>query len=166
MRTKTMVHFMLFATVLSLISGCGMFGTPTGKIVGVKMGDFSPKSATLIFDLEVNNPYTVPLPLAGADYALSTEGQKFMNGKADIQGMIPAGESKVLSLPVQVYFLELFRTVRGVRGKSEIPYTADIGLFVKPPALNKLRLPLQKNGTLKLPSTKGLIDRAIPLLQR
>ena len=165
MRTKTMVHFMLFAAALSLISGCGMFGTPTAKIVGVKMGDVSPKFATLIFDLEVNNPYTVPLPLTGYDYALSTEGQQFMSGEADIQGTIPPGESKVLPFPVKVHFLELFQTVKNVRGKSEIPYTADIGLFVKPPARNKLRLPLQKKGTLKLPTAKGLIDRAIPLLK-
>ena len=162
MRTKTMVHFMLFAAVLSLVSGCG---TPTGKIVGVKTGDVSAKSATLIFDVEVTNPYAVALPLSGADYALSTEGQQFMSGEADIQSIIPAGESKVLPLPVKVQFLELFQTAKGVRGKSEIPYTADIGLFVKPPAINKLRLPMQKKGTLKLPTTQGLIDRALPLLK-
>ena len=166
MGTKTIVHFALITAALGLMSGCSLFGTPTAKIVGVKMGDVSVKSATILFDVEVHNPYTVGLPMTGADYALSTEGQRFMSGDADIQGMIPAGESKVLQLPVQVHFLELFRTVKGVRGKSEIPYTADLGLSVKPPAIKKLRLPLKKDGTLKLPSTSGVLDRASQLLQR
>ncbi|RKY24529.1 MAG: hypothetical protein DRP83_07525 [Planctomycetota bacterium] len=163
MRARTMVHFVLVASILSLLSGCG---APTAKIVSVKIGRVSPKSATLIFDLEVNNPYAVALPLAGAEYALSTEGQEFMTGQADIQGVITAGETKQLSLPVQVRFLELFRAVKGVRGKSEIPYTADFGLFVKPPAINKLRLPMQRKGTLKLPTAQGLLNRAIPLLKK
>ncbi len=166
MHAKTIVLFALFAALLSFTSGCGMLGTPTAKIVGVKMGDVSVKSATILFDVEINNPYTVALPLAGADYALSTEGQQFMSGEADIQSMIPAGESKVLTLPVQVHFLELFQTVKGVRGKSEIPYTAALGLSVKPPAINKLRLPLKKDGVLKLPSPEGVLNRASQLLQR
>ncbi len=163
MRMKIIVRFMLFAGVVSLIAGCEK---PTAQVVNIKMGRVSVQSATLIFDVEVHNPYSVSLPLVGADYALSTEGQKFMDGKADIQSIIPAGESKVVELPVRIGFLELFQTVKGVRGKSEIPYTADLGFFVKPPVLGKLRLPVQRQGTLKLPSKQDLIDRVIPIFEK
>ncbi len=162
MCTKTMVHFMLLAAVGSLIVGCGK---PTVQVVNIKMGRVSVQSATLIFDVEVHNPQGVSLPLVGADYALSTDGQKFIDGEADIQSIIPPGESKVVQLPVRIQFLELFQAVKSVRGKSEIPYTADLGFFVKPPVINTLRLPVQRQGTLKLPSKQDLIDRVIPIFE-
>ncbi len=148
---------MLAAVVV--MSGCGLVAKPKAKVVGVKMGKITSTAAMLIFDVEVHNPSFLPLPLVSVDYSLSTEGQKFVNGETDLQGTIPAGKSKILALPVKVYYHELLKVARGVRGKSEIPYTADIGIFVTPPAMGKLRLPMQRKGTVKLPTTQGILNR-------
>ncbi len=67
-----------------LVGGCSMMEKPSVKVANVSMGDTSLKATTIIFDMEVTNPYGVPLPLTGADYALSTGGQQFVNGKADM----------------------------------------------------------------------------------
>jgi hypothetical protein len=109
----------------------------------------------------VTNPYDVPLPLTGADYTLSDGGQQFLNGKADIQGTIPAGESKVLPFPVEVRYSDVFAAVKSVRGLREIPYTADLGLMVDTPLKGTLRVPVQKKGTLALPNPGSVLDRLI-----
>lgn len=144
-----------------LVGGCGLMEKPSVKVAGVSMGDTSLKATTIIFDVEVTNPYTVPLPLSGADYALSTGGQQFLKGQADIQGTIPAGESKVLPLPVEVRYADVFAAAKSVRGQREIPYTADLGLMLDTPLTGTLRMPVQKEGTLALPSASSVLDRLI-----
>jgi hypothetical protein len=144
-----------------LVGGCSMMEKPSVKVANVSMGDTSLKATTIIFDMEVTNPYGVPLPLTGADYALSTGGQQFLNGKADIQGTIPAGETKVLPFPVEVQFADVFAAAKGVRGLREIPYTADLGLMLDTPLTGTLRMPVQKEGTLALPNAASVLDRLI-----
>jgi LEA14-like dessication related protein len=144
-----------------LMGGCGLMERPSVKVANVGMGDTSLKATTIIFDMEVTNPYAVPLPLTGADYALSTGGQQFLNGKADIQGTIPAGGTKVLPFPVEVRYADLFAAVKNVRGLREIPYTADLGFLVDTPLTGILRVPVQKEGTLALPTAESVLDRLI-----
>jgi LEA14-like dessication related protein len=144
-----------------LMGGCGLMERPSVKVANVSTGDTSLKATTIVFDMEVTNPYTVPLPLTGADYAISTGGQQFLTGKADIQGTIPAGGTKVLPFPVEVRYADLFAAVKSVRGQREIPYTADLGLLVDTPLTGTLRVPTQKKGTLALPSARSVMDRFI-----
>ena len=40
--------------------------------------------------MEIENPYSAPLPLVNLDYALSSRGTAFLSGKADVQGTVPA----------------------------------------------------------------------------
>ena len=144
-----------------LVGGCGLMEKPSVKVANVSMGDTSLKATTIIFDVEVTNPYTVPLPLTGADYALSTGGQQFLKGQADIQGTIPAGESKVLPLPVEVRYADVLAAAKSVRGQREIPYTADLGFLLNTPLAGNLRVPVQKEGTLALPNAASVLDRLI-----
>ncbi len=143
----------------ALLAGCSV--QPTAKITGVKMGAMSLQNATLIFDVDVSNPYPVPLPMTNLDYALSTSGQKFLDGQAKTLGTVPASGSKVLSVPIKISFLELFRAVQGIKGKTEIPYTAKLGLGVDAPLLGTMRLPMEKSSILKLPTKQSLIDGAV-----
>ena len=75
----------------------------------------------MLFDVEVDNPYAVPLPMSNVDYALSSQGQQFLTGKGDVQGTVPAGGSKTLGVPVQISFLELINAVKGARPGVTIP---------------------------------------------
>ncbi len=147
----------------ALLAGCSV--QPTAKIAGVKLGSMSLQNATLIFDVDVSNPYPVPLPMTNLDYALSTAGQKFLDGQAKTLGTVPANGSKVLSLPIKVSFLELFNAVQGIKGKTEIPYTASLGLGVNAPLLGEMRLPMEKKSVLKLPTTQSLINTGLDLLK-
>jgi LEA14-like dessication related protein len=130
----------------------GPAGQPTASVTGVRIADLSLQELTLVFDVAVKNPYTVPLPLANIDYAFASQGQPFLKGQAALQGTIPAGQSKTLSLPAKVVFVDLLRFLQSVRPGAIIPYHATFGLSVNAPVLGTVRLPLEKQGTLPVPA--------------
>ena len=47
-------------------------------MMGLKFQDVKPDSATLLFDVEVNNPYAVDLPLTNISYALTSGTNTFL----------------------------------------------------------------------------------------
>ncbi len=141
--------------LVAALAGCdalSRFSKPSARITGVGLKDISLDALTLMFDVEVSNPYSAPLPLVNLDYALASAGSPFLSGQADIQGTVPAKGAKTLALPARVNYLELFKAVKGVRPGDVIPYAAELGLSVKPPAVGALRLPMKKEGKLPVPT--------------
>jgi len=148
---------MLLASA-AMLGGCGVVGDlldlqkPTARVTGVSLRDVRLDAATLLFDVEVSNPYSVALPLVNVDYALASKGASFLSGKADVQGTIPARSSRTVSLPARVTYRELLSSLQGVRPGAVVPYTAEMGLSVDAPAVGALRLPVQKSGELPVPA--------------
>ena len=147
------------AMLLAGASGCGMLEKPAVSIAGMKLQDIGVSDATMLFDVKVDNPYAVPLPLSNIDYALASQGQQFLKGAADVQGTVPAMSSKTLPFPIKINYLQLFNAVKGARPGAVIPYTADMGLSVKPPMADALRVPMSKEGELSIPTGPGLMDK-------
>jgi LEA14-like dessication related protein len=145
-----------------LLGGCGevggLFARPEADIQKVSMGEVSTRATQLVFDVDITNPYNADLPLSNLDYALSTEGTRFLSGQADLQGSIPAATTKTIQLPVDVPYVELYDAVEGAWGKAEIPYLAELGLSVDAPVVGRLRLPTSTEGTLKLPTRDSALD--------
>ncbi len=150
----------ILGTLLLWCCGCesmdGKFSLkkPTARLTGLQLEDVKLDSATLLFDIEVDNPYPVALPLTNLDYDLATAGNTFLSGVAAIQTTIPANSSKIVSLPARINYLGMFKAVKDIRPGSIVPYIANVGLSVDPPALKPLRLPLKKEGELKLPTVQ------------
>lgn len=147
------------AALVTLTTGCGMMKKPSASIIGVKVKDVSMTNATMLFDVKVENPNSVALPMSNVDYALSSRGRQFVDGKADLQGTVPAGGSKTLGIPVRISFLELVKVVQGARPGATIPYKAAMGLSVNVPVLGPLRVPMSKEGNLSIPSASGVLDK-------
>ena len=126
-------------------------GKPTARLVGLKFEDVKLDSATLLFDVEVENHYPVPLPLMNFDYSLSSNNEKFLSGSADSQSTVPAKSKETVTLPATINYLEMLKSFKGVRLGSKIPYNAELGLSVKAPSIGLIRLPLKKEGQLVLP---------------
>ena len=125
---------------------------PTARMTGLNFQDVNLDSATLLFDVEVDNPYSVPLPLLNLDYDLSSGAQPFLTGSADLQTTVPAKSKKTVSLPAKINYLDMLKALKGIRPGSKIPYEADLGLSVDAPALGLIRLPLKKQGQVDLPT--------------
>ena len=145
--------------LLAGAGGCGMLEKPSASITGMKLQNVSMTEATMVFDVAVKNPYTVALPMSNVDYTLTSRGQSFLTGQAELQGTVPAGASKVLPVPVRINFVKLIQVVQGVRPGQTIPYNAAMGLSVKAPIVGDLRVPMSQDGELAIPTGQGLLDR-------
>jgi len=128
---------------------------PTARLTGLKIEDVKLDSATLLFDVEIDNHYPVALPLSNFDYSLSSGAEQFLSGSAKSQASVPAKSSTTVSLPATINYIEMLKALKGVRPGSKIPYGAELGLSVDTPALGVIRLPLRKEGELVLPTISG-----------
>ena len=149
---------------IALLSGCATIQDalnirrPTATLNGLTFQDISLDSAQLLFDLEIENPYPVALPLLNLDYNLATQAKSFLTGKADLQTTIAPNSKASVSLPAKVTYLDLLQAFKNLRPGSVIPYTADLGLSVDTPALGTLRLPINKQGNLSVPTIPDIAD--------
>lgn len=156
---RPLLATLLAATMLTSLTGCGMLQRPDARITGMRLEDAGLTEATMLFDVTVENPYTVPLPMSDVDYALSSKGQEFLTGKADVAGTVPASGTRTLGVPVRVSYLDLVRVVEGARPGVTIPYKADMGLSVDVPAIGPLRVPMTKEGELTIPTGPALLEK-------
>lgn len=131
---------------------------PTASLQGVKFQDIGLEFATLIFDVEIENPYSAALPLVNLDYELAREAVTFLSGKADIQSTIPANGRRTVALPAKISYMDIYNAFKDVRPGSIIPYKADLGLSVDAPVIGMLRLPIKKDGELAVPDIPKISD--------
>ena len=125
---------------------------PTASVKGARLGDLNLDGAQLLFDVEVSNPYSVPLPLLDVMYTLSSDGNQFLTGQADVGGTIPANGSKTVSLPAAVEFAKLLNVLKNVKPGSVVPYTATMEFGADAPGVGRIGVPVTRKGELPVPS--------------
>lgn len=154
---RRILPLLLVLLCLPMLGGCQSLkamldASPSASVKGVKFADLSPEGMKLLFDVEVINPYEVPLPLTNMGYSLASGAQPFLTGKADVAGTIPAKGSKRLTVPATVNFAQLLSALSGVRPGAVVPYAANLDLSVTPPGTGPLTLPLKHQGELPVPA--------------
>ena len=158
---RTTYQIMLLLSASVFFAGCETvqqaleISKPSASLKGLKFQDITLQSATLLFDIEVENPYPVGLPLLNMDYTVASGSNTLFSGKTHLQTTIPAKDKKTVSLPAKVNYLDLVRAFKGIRPGSKIPYKADAGLSVDTQALGQIRLPLSKTGEFSVPAMEG-----------
>ena len=125
---------------------------PSVRVASVRIQDLTVRDLTLGLLLEVENPYSVPLPVLGLRYGLLSGGKTFLDGTSDEERLIPAYGKGDVPLTARLPFSGVLAVLQGVRPGSVFPYEAEIGLFVNAPALSRLELPLRHQGELPVPA--------------
>src|SRR5205823_13870500 len=82
--------------VCTLSVGCAALNVqkPTAAVTGMAVQNVNASGFTMNFDVDLQNPNSMALPLTAADYKLGLSGTNVLEGKAKPQGSIPAGGSK------------------------------------------------------------------------
>ena len=148
----------LGACLTSGLAGCAAMEDllsarrPNARVVGARLENINLKSATIVFDVELANPYSAPLPLVNVDYKLASSDTPFLSGQAELQGTVPAGGKKTVALPAEIRYAGLLEALRQVKPGAVIPYRAELGLSVDVPGVGPQRLPLRKDGQLPVPN--------------
>jgi LEA14-like dessication related protein len=76
----------------------------------------------------------------------------FFAGQQDLSGDLPARGSRTVSLPATVTYSQLLLVLTEARLGSILPYEAELGVSIRLPIIDKLRLPVRKEGKLPLPA--------------
>lgn len=129
---------------------------PRASISGVRFQDLSLEDVTMLFDVDVENPYSTDLPLLDLRYGVSSGGKEILSGLANVAGSIPASGSRTLQVPAKVTFQSLLGLLSNVRPGQLVPYEADLGLKLDAPVTGPLELPLRTSGELPIPAVPNL----------
>ena len=151
---KPSTHCGLFLIpILLLAIGCSNLEKPSASIQGMSLGTVDANGFTMNFDVDLNNPNSVELPIANGDYKLALAGVEVLNGKATPSGSIPANGSKRVTLPVTVPFENLLSARDAlVKTGGDFNYALDAGLSFNTgvPLVGEMRVPMSYSGKLPL----------------
>ena len=134
-------------TVLSF--GCStlqqMMGRPSVKAVHPRVAGIDLESVDLVFDLDVQNPYPVPIRASGLRYGLDIEGTEFIRSETDANIDLPAGNVGTVKLPIRLTYDKLLQTYRALADSPEAAYKLHGALNVM--ALGQpVEIPLSHSG--------------------
>ena len=153
-RAPAAVIFGLICCVSAL--GCSSLTglqRPTASVTGMTLGEVDARGFTMNFDVDLDNPNGVALPLAAADYELGLGGVGVLDGRASPGGTLPARGSRSVTVPVAVAFENLLAAEQAIRDSGgNVPYDLAGGLSFETgnPLVGSLRVPLRHRGTLPL----------------
>ena len=163
MPTKTLV-ILLLALIVVFGVGCANIEEalnlrkPSASLEGLTFDEVGADAATLLFEVDIENPYAAPLGLLNIDYNLTSLDKPLLAGEADLQRTVPARGKETVTLPARVSYGDLVKAFREVRPGTIIPYRADMGLSVDAGDLGTLRLPITKESELTVPAIPNLSD--------
>jgi len=123
---------------------------PAAHLEAMRFGGVELDYATLLFDVEIDNPYRVSLPVPRLRYALVSDGHTFLTGTALDNVTVPPNTKKVLTLPDEVTYARLLRALDGEPG-STIPYKAELTLSLDAPGSGWIDLHAENEGNIILP---------------
>ncbi|MDF1763440.1 MAG: LEA type 2 family protein [Oleibacter sp.] len=125
---------------------------PTANVSGVSLGELSQQAATLLIDLNVDNPNGFALDAAGLDLGLSIDGNNLANINKQDSGMkIPANGSGKLQLPLTLNFKDVLAAIGGLGSQNAVDYALAGSLTVNLPVMGKVSLPLNFADVLPIP---------------
>jgi len=125
---------------------------PVARLEAMRFGDIELDFATLLFDVEIDNPYPVSLPLQRLRYALVSEGHTFLTATVFDNVTIPPNTKKMLTLEDEVTYARLLRALRGEPG-STIPFKAELTLSLDTPGSGWTDFHAEKEGIIVLPES-------------
>lgn len=126
--------------------------TPKARIQSVDLKGLTLSAATLAVGVEVTNPYSKAIPVIDIEYALSTGGERFLEGNSQSGQSIPANGSAVVPFQVSLPYQALMNAGARVSPGATIPYRADLTLNIDTPILGVIRVPTGRDGEVRIPT--------------
>lgn len=104
--------------------------------------------ADLLFVLEIENPNSFGVHMAGFDYDFRIDEATFVSGVSEDRLEIDAGGSSMVELPVNVDYSDLFSSFSSLIDKDESTYQIACGFTFDLPVLGRIRIPVSREGEI------------------
>lgn len=153
---RTLRTLVLMTVGCVLLAGCAgaLRDVPRPSVVveAVKLQGLTLQSVTLRWELRVENPYSVALPLDRIRYTVKTRNDTFLQGSLATEVSVPAHGTKRVPVSVNVPFDRLMSEVRAVESGTVVPYTGTLKLNVETPLTGSLTLTGRTDGEFPVPA--------------
>src|SRR5512139_3347488 len=103
-RTRLIV---VAACALPLVVGCSSLQRPEIRSVRPHVSAIDLRGVSLIFDVDVSNPYPIAMRAPKFDYAVDVEGNEFVKSQSPVEVDLPARQGGTLSLPARFEYADL-----------------------------------------------------------
>lgn len=146
--TSTLIIIFSIFLITACSSGAGIKGIaepPKVTVQNVQMERFNWQGGEANFTLNVSNPNAFPLPLTGFDYALRLNGVAVANGNKEASMTIPSRQSKQVSVPLKLSFVNIASMLPGLLRQGTMQY--ELAGSVHLPWLN---IPFTRSGNTNL----------------
>ena len=145
--SKLILIFSLFI-LTACSTGAGIKGIaepPNVSVQNVQMERLNWQGGEATFTLNVSNPNAFPLPLTGFDYQLKLNDVAVANGDREESITIPARQSKQVSVPLKLSFVNIASMLPGLIRQGTMQY--QLAGSVHLPWLN---IPFTRSGNTNL----------------
>lgn len=149
LRSRTNAALWLALVAVALLPGCssffGLFGRPTIEDVRPKLTGIDLLGVNLAFEIDVKNPYYVPLISPRLRYGIDVEGEEFMASQ-ESEGLDVAARSVgTVVLPVRIDYVNIARAYKTLSKLKEFRYRLH-GALVFSAMGRSFELPLSYEG--------------------
>jgi LEA14-like dessication related protein len=140
----------LIAMVCLLTAGCAslqnLVEQPTVEVAAVRLDNLSLSAATLLVDLKVDNPNPIGANLRSISYDLEINNKNILNGTSEQGIKLPVSGTRVVEVPLQVNYFELYDTVSELFAHQSVAYdlTGSVGI-------GPFDIPFRTDGQLPIP---------------
>ncbi len=124
---------------------------PTAMVRTLKVRSLSSQSINLIIDVQVDNPFSVPLPVEHARYALKSSDQTLFEGDSEVDLAIPPGRSRLVPIKLALPVEQVLASLPAASAGSVVPYVASLSITVRTPS-DPVDITLQQAGNLPIPA--------------
>jgi LEA14-like dessication related protein len=122
---------------------------PRVTVKSVKMDRIDLSGARFTVKMKVKNDGPSKLGVDKVDWDFSVAGSDFLSGGLDGGGALEAGEERSVTLPVEMSFADVGRSLYGVLMSGNLDYRLKGGIAFETP-LGTIRLPFDLSGEAKL----------------
>ena len=133
---------------------------PSARLEAMRIGGVELDYATLLFDVEIDNPYPVSLPLQRLRYALVSGGRTFLTATIFDNVTVPPNTKIMLTLEDEVIYARLLKALRSEPG-STIPLKAELTLSLDTPGSGWINLHAENKGNILLPESPEITVEGI-----
>nr|CAA10047.1 Lea protein [Pseudotsuga menziesii] len=129
---------------------------PSADVTDIDMKNLTTDSVTLESAIDITNPYDHDLPIWEISFRLRSADKLIASGTIKDPGSVKANDKTGMIVPVTVPYNFLISIMKDLGRDWDIDYEWDIGLTMHIPVVGKFTLPLNKKGTMKLPTLSDI----------
>jgi len=124
---------------------------PQVEFVGARLTGLSFDRATIVFEVNIQNPNSLGVKLAGFGYDLIINDHSFLHGREEKEVEIEARGENVIDIPVTISYQHLYQVLQTLRHQNSAAYRLNCDFSLVLPVLGVVQIPVSKTGDFPLP---------------